>query len=378
MRILMVIDSLVRGGKERRMLELIKGLKQHSGEFDIFLVSLTDILEYEYVYHLPIRFTVLKRKFKKDPSIVFALRHILNTFRPDIIHSWSTMSSIYLSAANFFRRTPLINAVLADAFANLTIRDKHYLRVKLTTPFSAVFVSNSKAGIQAYRTPPRKSVCIYNGLDFGRFENLRPTAEVEQEILGGKKDGRLIIGMVAAFDERKDYPTLMKVALRLCLQRKDLVFVLVGDGHQLAELRSTVPENLLNTQIIFTGKRSDIESVLQIIDIGVLITFYEGISNAIIEYMAMGKPVIATNGGGTAELVEDGVNGYLVAQQDEMEIEQKIRLLLEDPALRERIGNYNREWVRKQFDLKEKTEQYIALYRQLSGKPVSPPKDEHR
>lgn len=361
----MVNDSLIRGGKERRMLELIKGLKSRQDEFDIYLVSLMDIVEYEYVYDLPITFQVLNIKYKKDPAVVFRLKRIITDFKPDIIQSWSTMSSIYLSLANLFTGIPLINAVLADAYANLGLSDKNYLIVKLTTPFSAVFVSNSQAGIQAYRTPGNKSVCIYNGVNFNRFENLRPVAEIEEEILGGPKNERIIIGMVAGFDKRKDFESLVNVAIKMCPQRKELLFLFIGNGELLEPLKAKVPPGLLNKQIIFTGKKPDVESILQIIDIGMLITFYEGISNAIIEYMAMGKPVIATRGGGTEELVMDNINGYLVGQKNELEIEEKIELLLNNGELRRSLGLQAYAWVREKFNIEEKTNEYIDLYKKL-------------
>ncbi|HEY1870213.1 MAG TPA: glycosyltransferase [Chitinophagaceae bacterium] len=376
MKILMVIDSLPRGGKERRMLELIKELTKQPAQFEIYLVSLTDRVEYENIFELPVKFEIIKRKFKKDFTVVLKLKKIISDFRPDIIHSWSTMSSVFLALANLFNKIPLVNGVLADAYANLNLRDKHFLRVKLTTPFSSVFVANSEAGILAYRTPHSKSVCIYNGIDFTRFENLRPVAEIEQEILGGPKNDRIVMAMVAGFDDRKDFGTLIKAAIKLCEDRNDLVFLLIGQGPLLDSYLKLVPHRFLNSQIIFTGTRSDIESVLQIVDIGLLITYYEGISNAIIEYMAMGKPVIATDGGGTAELVKEGWNGFLIKQKSGEELINRLELLLKDKDRRLEMGQNAFHWVRKQFDIKEKSNQYISLYRGLlktrnTGKSIS-------
>jgi len=365
MKILMIIDSLDKGGKERRMLELIKGLKSLPDTFDIYLVSLTDVVEYKYVYDLPITFEIIKRKYKKDFTIVYKLKKIISGFKPDIIHSWSTMASIYLSIANLFTKIPVVSGVLADAYANLNLSDTHYLRVKLTTPFSDMFVSNSEAGIRAYKTPLRKSVCIYNGIDFKRFENLRPISEVENEMLGGPKKDQIILCMVAGFNERKDYNTLMKVAIKICLIRRNLVFLLIGNGPLLEPIRAQVPESLLGKQIIFTGNRNDIESILQIVDIGLLITYYEGVSNSIIEYMAMGIPVIATAGVGTVELVKDNVNGYLVEQKNEIQILEKIELMVDHKASRVEMGQNAYQWVRKQFDIKEKTNEYVNLYEKL-------------
>ncbi|HZK65544.1 MAG TPA: glycosyltransferase [Puia sp.] len=365
MKILMVTDSLFRGGKERRMLELIRGLKDQPEPVDIYLISLTGTVEYDMVYKLPITFEIIERKSNKDLSVVFKLKKIIASYKPDIIHSWSTMASIYLSVSNLFTGIPFINGVLADASDHLNLLDKHYLRVKLTTPFSDVFVSNSEAGIRAYRTPVGRSICIYNGVDFNRFENLRPAPEMEQEMLGGPKGDRIVMGMVAGFDDRKDYGTLIGAAIKMCMARKDLVFLLIGSGPLLEILKSRVPEQFLNTRIIFAGKRSDIESILQVIDIGLLITYYEGISNAIIEYMAMGKPVIATRGGGTEELVKDGLNGYLVAQSSEAQVMGKLDLLLNDKENRMRMGIHARNWVREKFEIKNKTVEYMELYKSL-------------
>jgi glycosyltransferase involved in cell wall biosynthesis len=365
MKILMVTDSLFRGGKERRMLELIRGLKDQPGPVDIYLISLTGTVEYDMVYQLPITFKIIERKSNKDLSVVFKLKKIIANYKPDIIHSWSTMASVYLSVSNLFSGIPFINGVLADASDHLNLSDKHYLRVKLTTPFSDMFVSNSEAGIRAYRTPVGRSVCIYNGVDFNRFENLRPASEMEQEMLGAPKGDRIVMGMVAGFDDRKDYGTLIGAAIKMCMARKDLVFLLIGSGPLLEILKSRVPEQFLNTRIIFAGKRSDIESILQVIDIGLLITYYEGISNAIIEYMAMGKPVIATRGGGTEELVKDGLNGYLVAQSSEAQVIEKLYLLLNDKENRMRMGMHARNWVREKFEIKNKTGEYMELYKRL-------------
>jgi glycosyltransferase involved in cell wall biosynthesis len=369
MKILMVIDALGKGGKERRMLELIKGLKADGNNFDIYLVSLTDTVEYNYVYDLPIRFEIIKRKTKKDLSVVFKLNKIINNFQPDIIHSWSTMSSVFLSASNLFARKPMINAVLADSYPALGLSDKHYFRVKLTTPFSKVFVSNSFAAISSYKTPKGKSICIYNGIDFSRFENLKPATQIEKEILGDQKLAQKVIAMVSTFDHRKDFETLVRAAIRMCEKRNDIVFLLIGSGPSLQKVKAQVPKKLLGTRIIFTGKQDYIESILQIVDVGVLMTnadrHAEGVSNSIIEYMASGKPVIASRGGGTDEVIQDGFNGLLVEPKNETDLVSKLESLLNHPAKLKEMGSNAYSWVRQNFDLTDKTKEYVELYEGL-------------
>jgi glycosyltransferase involved in cell wall biosynthesis len=358
----MVIDALGKGGKERRMLELIKGFKAGKNKCDITLVSLTDIVGYDYVYDLPIKFIVLKRRSKLDFSIIWKLKAIIKDFNPDIIHSWSTMASVYLVLAKAGTRIPFINGFIADAPAVVNVYDKYYWRVKFTTPFSDAFVANSLAGIKAYKTPPDRTFCINNGIDFSRFENLRERKDVEIEILSEDKTNQFLITMVATFSDKKDYKTLIDAAIELCREDPDYVFVLIGDGPTKASLQLKVKEADLADRILFPGKRSDVESILQITDIGALMTYTEGMSNAIIEYMAMGLPVIASRGGGTDELIEEGFNGYMVDTESKDQLKERIMFLKGDRKMLKKIGRNAYQWVREQFDIAKKTAEYENLY----------------
>jgi glycosyltransferase involved in cell wall biosynthesis len=369
MKILMVINCLNRGGRERRMLELIKHLTKNKGEYDICLISLLDLVEYEYVYDLPIRFEIIEKKSDKDFSLVFKLRKVLKEFNPDIIHSWDVMGSCYMLAANFMINKPMINGVIYDAATTSNLYERHYGKIKLTTALSKVTVANSEAGMKAYKATPPKTIRIYNGVDFNRFSNLKRTAaQVEQEIFGGPKGDRFIGAMVAAFDVRKDYDTFLKAAVKLCAIDKRITFLMVGSGSGLEEAKAKVPAELIGKQLYFLGKCDDVESILQIIDIGMLITPCEGISNAIIEYMSSGKPVIASIGGGTEELVIDGKNGFLVEQKNPEMIVEKFELLRNNPELVATLGANAKQWVHQNFSVQGMTEAYIDLYNKL--KPV--------
>src|SRR5882757_7634284 len=117
MRILMVINGLKKGGKERRMLELIKGLKKQNDQFEICLVSLSEEVAYPYVHDLPISFSIITKKNSKDFSLIFKLRKIIKTFKPDIIHSWDVTASGYLKLANLFINNIVLHGIIYDASA---------------------------------------------------------------------------------------------------------------------------------------------------------------------------------------------------------------------------------------------------------------------
>jgi glycosyltransferase involved in cell wall biosynthesis len=125
-------------------------------------------------------------------------------------------------------------------------------------------------------------------------------------------------------------------------------------------------------RIIFTGRQSKIESIINLFDIGVLTTndmvHGEGISNAILEYMVLNKPVIATRGGGTSEIVDDQKTGFVITPFAVDELVEKIELLIDNETLRLEMGDAAKQRILEHFSLEKMTESYIQLYEKLINK----------
>lgn len=123
------------------------------------------------------------------------------------------------------------------------------------------------------------------------------------------------------------------------------------------------------SKIIFLGKRSDIESIVNTFDVGILLTntkvHGEGISNSIIEYMALGKPVIATYGGGTNEVVIENQNGYLIDAGNQDQLIKKIETLIENRDQGHDLGKKGKKMAYEKFDLKIMRDHYITIYQKL-------------
>ncbi|MEO3404439.1 glycosyltransferase [Mucilaginibacter sp. CAU 1740] len=367
--ILIVNDALHKGGKERRMLELVKGLI--ANDYKVVLVLLSDIVEYEYVYSLPIELICIKRKRKFELAAFNKLKSIIKQYRPGIIHSWGFVPSVYLGPLAKIYKIKFVNGIIADAIQNLTIRNKFYLMSKISFPFSDRILANSNAGIKAYRPPAGKAQCIYNGIDLKRFEGLKPKEQMIAELLGNDvATNHKIVGMVAAFEDRKDFESVTKAAITVCTKMENAYFILVGGGSNLERIKAMVPATLSN-RIVFPGKRQDVESINNIFDIGVLLTnssvHGEGISNTIIEYMALAKPVIATRGGGTDEIVNDNVNGYRIDAYAPDQLVEKIELLLNNEQLAKTLGNNGRKLIEDKFSLDIMTSAFINVYKELTA-----------
>jgi glycosyltransferase involved in cell wall biosynthesis len=360
MKILYAIDDLGAGGAERRFVQLLKGLNPE--RFATKVVLLTDIVHYEEIYKLETEVVKLDRKVKKDPLIFFRLIALCRRWKPDIIHAWGSMSAVYAGPVAKMLGIKLINAMIADAPVRLTAKQR--IRSMFTFPLSDIIQSNSRAGLDAYNVPKRKRSVIHNGFDFARMRDLKERAAVREE-LGIKT--KYVAGMVAGFKYQKDYESLVRAAQRILETRNDVTFVCVGDGDDLQRIRELARGD---NRIIFTGKRSDVESIINTFDIGILLTDLkrhgEGISNSIMEYMAAGKPVIATDGGATRELVIDGETGFLVPQKSPERVTEKLNDLLNNDELRKKMGIMAKKRIQREFNIDTMMTEHVRLYETLA------------
>ena len=363
MTILCLADNIGGGGKERRMLELIKSLSKDPG-IKIVLVSLTDMgVGYNYMYDFPITIVETDRKRKLTVQPFLIIKKALQKYKPDIVHSWGSMSSLYLLPLLPFRKFKFINGIIADAPLKINWHNKTFIRAKLTFPFSDIVLSNSLAGIKSYDAPREKTYCIYNGIDMNRFENLPEATGIRKQL--GIKDSAFVVGMIGAFHDRKDYSTFTKAAQKIMSANNDIFFLLVGEGKN----RQPIEESLAaheKSNILFLGRRSDVEALIQVFDIGVLCTnsdvHGEGVSNSIIEYMSLKKPVIATEGGGTNEVIVDGENGFLIENNGTEQLVEKILLLYQQRETARLMGEKAFQTIQDKFLLDRMTEEFLNVY----------------
>jgi len=171
-----------------------------------------------------------------------------------------------------------------------------------------------------------------------------------------------VVGMVARFHPRKYYETYISAAMHVLNERRDVTFLAVGDGSMLDECKQMILTQH-SERFVFLGRRSDVESIVNMIDVGVLASHSEGISNAIMEYMALGKPVVASDHGGNRELVVDNVTGFLVDSNSAFEMAQRILHLLNDREVAINMGRAGRERLERQFQLAAMTKEYMDVYK---------------
>ncbi len=345
------------GGKERRLTELMKAFRSNAGmQFE--LVVMHEEIHYHEIFDLGINIHYLIRKTKKDISVFFKFYKICKNFKPDLVHCWDSMTAVYSIPACTLLNIKYVNGMIVDAPQKQNVFNKNWLRAKFTFLFSNIIIGNSKAGLAAYSAPKRKSFFIYNGFNFNRTNNITATETILEQF---DIKTKYVVGMVATFSEYKDYCTYFKAAQILLKNRNDITFLAIGANTESSSAKAFIEHNYMS-HFRLLGKRSGVESLINVMDICVLSTFTEGISNSILEYMAMAKPVVASAGGGTDEIVADGQTGFLVVQSDPEAMANKIEILLNDAELRKSMGLKGQERVRTIFSLSHMANSYISLY----------------
>jgi glycosyltransferase involved in cell wall biosynthesis len=362
-KILFMIGSYGTGGKERQLAELIKCLPGE--EFKIhLLVKETGANYLESFKDKFDSFYSLNRK-RFGLKSFFLIYKYINKVKPDVVHSWGNATSIFSILVRFIspHKFKTIDGSIRHSSAQFDFFSVSGFERLFISKFSDLIIANSKAGLESYHSPKRKSLFIYNGFDLNRIAYLE---SIESVRLKYKISTKYVVTMVATFDYRKDWKTYITTAQSLLRQRSDLTFIAVGEGQMFKEIKNNVRPEYIE-KIIFTGRLSNVESIVNCCDIGILTSTYngEGISNSILEYMALKKPVIATKGGGTEELVTDLVTGFLIMPYNPKELEEKINFLLENNTFREEMGLNGYKTIQRDFNIPKMNRAFQTVYKKL-------------
>ncbi len=362
-KILHLIDTLGLGGKERQLVELLKGLSKYT-EIKTELAVMTKVIGYKEIGSLNVTKHFVTRKTKRDISVLRLLWGICRSFQPDIITVWDSMTALLAIPLAKTMGLSLVNGMLRNIPERQDIFCKEWRRAKFVFPFSDVIISNSHAALKAFKAPSHKSICIANGFDSARVENVRPEQSIREKY--GFNNNR-VVGMVASFTDKKDFRSFITAANIVLDSYPDVIFVTIGDGPQLEECKKLT--HLVNRdRFFFLGSQDDVESIVNTFEIGVLTSYREGIPNSVMEYMALAKPVVATDCGGTSELVLHNKTGFLVGIEDVNAIVKAILRLLGSQKLSEEMGHNGKSRIVKEFNQDKMVAAYKKMYETLLSK----------
>ncbi|MCA9500498.1 MAG: TIGR03088 family PEP-CTERM/XrtA system glycosyltransferase [Nitrospira sp.] len=370
-----VIYRLAMGGLENGLVNLINHMP--SGRYRHVVVCLTDFTDFrERICSSGGAVLALHKQPGMDWSVYGKLWAIIRDMKPTIMHT-RNLPTLEMAAVAALARVPYRihgehGRDLHDAYGAskkflifrkiLDIAVHHYVAVS----------RDLEQWLQNMVTiAPRKVSQIYNGVDTEIFySNTQKGREVLPD--GFASGDQVVIGTVGRLEHVKDQATLIRGLASLVKMDPAIVdkvrVVIVGDGSLKTELELLVRDSHLTDMVWMAGARTDIPRLLQSMDIFMLPSEAEGISNTILEAMATGLPVIATRVGGNAELVLEGETGLLVPPKDPQALGLALSAYLQDRGLMRSHGVAGRKRVEKEFSMRAMVERYLQVYDGLVGK----------
>lgn len=365
MRISYILDTFGGGGKERRCLQVIQGLNKE-GYNEIQVIIINDRVAYKELYETSAKIEIIDRKNKglNQFQSAKAIAKLLKAFRPDIVQAWGMMAAGMVLMVKPFMKFTFIVSYVADADVPT---GTNALINKICNCVCDKIISNSQAGFKAYSTPLSKAVLIYNGFNEMRFNNVVDKYKKKKE-LGITTDH--VVAMVAAFWQTKDWQCYIDTAKMIIRQRQDITFLAVGKGPQWDSYNNQIEEEE-RSYIKMLGRRDDVDEIYQVCDLTVLTSFHgEGVSNSIMESMAWGVPVIATNSGGTPEIIENKVNGELIDNQIPIVVASMITDLIDQPILLSQMSEQASKTIKDKFLLQRMSKEYVELYQKFDDESI--------
>lgn len=377
MRICHVITKPELGGAQLSTLNLISNLPEDRYQVSV-ITSSAGILKHEFksLKNATAHFSPFLTRPINPIVDILAFIHIFNIYRNNkfkIIHTHSSKAGIIGRWAALFARVPVIihtaHGWPFHDYQNPLVKIFFIFLEKMTAAFTTKIICVSKKDIETglrYKIAPReKFVLIKYGIPLYQFKYPSCNKAEKKRELGINNEDP-VVGMISCLKPQKAPLDYVKACIDVYNNMPAVNFLLIGDGVLKKRCRSELRRTSLNGKFIFAGWRRDIPELLDIIDIVVMTSKWEGLPIAAIEALAKGKPVIATDTGGVRELVKDGVTGYITRPMKYKDTSDRILSLLKD---RRSLLNMQEEALKSvdgTFDIRIMARNIDNLYRSLA------------
>ncbi len=393
-RVVLLIPTLDRSGAEKQFTLLATKLPRD--EFDVRAIALTRGGPYEAELRAAgVPLTVIGKRAKFDPFSFWRLRDELRRHDPDILHTW-------LFAANAYGRLcahaiPRAKIVVSERCIDSWKSGWQLWLDRRLIPRTDRLVGNSPGVVAFYRelgVPTEKLVCIPNGIECGA-RSAECGAESEESC--GSIDSptaprvftprsafcaphspslfaelnlppdAFVAGFIGRLAKQKRIEDLIWAVETLRQIRPRFQLVIIGDGPERERLEQFARDVRVTDHVHFLGHRDDAAQILPAFDVLCLASSFEGMSNSVMEAMAAGLPVIASDIPPNRELVVPNETGFLFKLGDSVGIMQFLRRLIDEPGLGEHLGRAGRKRIEREFSIGRMVDAYANLYRQLRG-----------
>ncbi len=371
-RVALVVSNLEHGGAQRQVIELANRLNANG--VDAIVVSLSHYVPLAAALHdASARLHVVEKRHPLDATVIPRLAALLRRRRIDLTHAFLVDAEVAARLAGALYHHMAV--VGSERNSDYVPKRRHALALRLTKPWCAAIIANSNAGrrfrMRVFRAAPESVFVVHNGVDVDRFAPA--SAAVARATVGIDPDVP-VVGIFASFKVQKNHPMFFRMARRVLDEHPRATFLCVGgalhgglqgsDAHE-ARMREMVRDLDLQQSVRFVGNQDEPQVWYAACDVTVLTSRREGTPNALLESMACGVPVVATDVADHALVVPEGRAGFVVPYDDDAAMAERVLRLLARPAERREMGRGARAWVETEFSLARLAEKTTSVYRAI-------------
>lgn len=395
-QVMLLVSSLEHGGAERQVIQLANGLDPE--RFDVCICSLSN--------NVPLagdlrdradRLRVIEKSWRFDLLVVGRVARLMRDLRTDIVHAFLFDAEMAARLAAKLAGVPVV--ISSERNSNYHRPLMRSLCLRLTGSWFNAMIANSHAGkhfnIRTLGIREDRIHVVHNCVDVARFHP-RDAAETRRKL--GVPPGQPLIGMVASFKRQKNHLMFLRVAKQVIARFPEARFIGVGerlraDGPSMRSLKSgarghrqsceyhgeivrALDDLGLRDRCLFLGVRNDIVDLYNACDVTVLTSRHEGTPNVLLESMACGVPVVATDVSDNSYIVPDGRVGFLVTLDDVDAMSNRICELLDNPDRRARFSIAARAWVEREFSraamARKTADVYVQAYQTAAVSEARP------
>jgi glycosyltransferase involved in cell wall biosynthesis len=361
-KVAQLVLSLELGGLERLVVNFLSAVNRE--EFDITVGCLEGpgplAAELE---PLEIPVTTFDRHAGLDWGLIPKIARWLRHEQADLLHTHNAAAHFYGALGARVARTG--GTLHTKHGRDWPDQPRKVLLNRISALFTNKLIAVSRNGYDVAReiekVPARKLMVIHNGIDTRRFTPDKTGDGTDP--IPGIPAGAPVIGTVARLSPEKDQHTLLEAFAKMCESGSGCYLVIAGDGPERKALAAHAESLPCGDKVVFLGAVENVPSLLKRITVFVLTSLTEGISLALLEAAASGIPSVVTDAGGNAEVIEDGISGFVVPPGQPAPIAEKLAQLISDESLRGSMGLNARKRVEQHFSLANMTAHYETLYR---------------
>ena len=369
MRIIHVVRALRVGGLETLVLDLCTRMAEcTTPDIEVKVCALLsgDGLESRPEYRGVTTITLPPHTHGSKLCTVLGLAGVIRRERPDVVHTHNLFAHVYGAAAARVARVPVVVSTKHGWRWYRLLHSRTVARYAWGLADMVVTVSRGmrQGFIDAHRYPPAKARYILNGVNTARFRPVQGDYEMERKRVLNIT-GSPLLGTVGRLVEDKGISTLLDAFATLRHDLPGASLVVVGDGPYRHALETRAHALGISDSVFFLGMRSDLASLYPVLDLFVLPSYTEGISMTILEAASCELPIVATDVGGTPEIVEDGRTGRLAPPRDPRALAEAIRDQWRNIESAHTMGRAARDFVIRRFSLDRMAREYIDLYQEI-------------